>query len=71
LFVGNIGDSTVSAVDTTTCNAATTAGCAPSLRTIEAGGWPLQFTVDQRNGTLYVSDNVDAQISIVGLRGLN
>jgi DNA-binding beta-propeller fold protein YncE len=67
VFVGNVGDSTVTAYDSRTCNAHTTIGCNRPMRTIEAGGWPLQVTVDNRNGTLYISDNVDAQVSIVGL----
>ena len=67
LIVGNVGDSTVTTYNTRTCNAHTTTGCATPRRIIETGGWPVEVTVDDHNGTLYISDNVDAQQSIVRL----
>jgi hypothetical protein len=37
-------------------------------RIIETGGSPVEVTADVHNGTLYISDNVDAQQSIARLR---
>jgi DNA-binding beta-propeller fold protein YncE len=66
VFVGNIGDSTVTAFDGRTCNAHSVSGCTRTMRTFDTGGWPTNLTLDDRNGTLYVSDNVDAAASIIG-----
>ena len=66
VVVGNIGDSTVSAFDGRTCNARVVTGCG-DLAIQDTGGWPTNLTVDPRNHTLYVSDNVDAAASVIDL----
>lgn len=70
VLVGNVGDSTVSAFDGARCNATTTTGCGSIQPTVEAGGWPAILTVDDSSGTVYVSDNVDAAVSIVRIANL-
>jgi YVTN family beta-propeller protein len=70
VLVGNVGDSTVSAFDAATCNATVDTGCHRIQPVADTGGWPTNLTVDPRSGTLYVSDNVDATMSILDLRRL-
>jgi YVTN family beta-propeller protein len=70
VLVGNVGDSTVSAFAGATCNATVDTGCHRTQPVVDTGGWPTNLTVDERTGTLYVSDNVDATASILNLRRL-
>jgi hypothetical protein len=67
LFVGNVGDSTVTAYDTRKCNAHTTARCDATIN-VDAGGWPLGLTIDDQTQTLYVRNNTDASVSIIDAR---
>jgi YVTN family beta-propeller protein len=71
ILIGNVGDSTVSSFSAATCNAHLTTGCSRPQPTIETGGWPTNLTVDQRTGTLYVSQNVDLTASLVPLSALD
>jgi YVTN family beta-propeller protein len=70
VLVGNVGDSTLSVIDEAGCNASTTVGCSGHARTVDTGGRPEDLTVDTSTGTLYVSDNADAAVSIVNIRHL-
>jgi DNA-binding beta-propeller fold protein YncE len=67
ILVGDVGDSTISIIDGTACNAQTTIGCQQHTATIETGGWPTNLTIDASTTTAYVSDNVDATISIINI----
>lgn len=70
VFVGNVGDSTVSSVDIRTCNSRIRSGCTRPQPAVETGGWPTNLSVDDVTGTLYVSQNVDTTASVVNLRAL-
>jgi len=63
LYVGELGDSTVREIDTRSCNATRHRRCART-KIVNAGGWPIFVTVDETTGTVYISDNVDAEISL-------
>ncbi len=67
VFVSNVGDSTVSVIDGTRCNAVTTVACGRPAPTVDTGGQPLGLTVDAGSGTLYVADAADAAVSIVSM----
>ena len=67
ILVGNVGDSTVSSFGSASCNARITTGCSQPKPTVDTGGWPTNLILDPPSGTLYVSDNVDATVSIVSL----
>jgi len=71
ILVGNVGDSTISSFRAATCNARITTGCTLTQPTVETGGWPTNLTVDQRTGTLFVSQNVDLTASLVPLSALD
>lgn len=64
VYVGEVGDSTIREINGRRCNSVTQSGCARQL-TAATGGWPTNIAVDRSNGTAYVSDNVDADVSIV------
>jgi YVTN family beta-propeller protein len=70
ILVGNVGDSTVTSFAAATCNARVTTGCDRPMPTLDAGAWPTSLVVDDRTGTLYVSDSDDATASIINLRDL-
>jgi YVTN family beta-propeller protein len=67
ILVGNVGDSTISIIDGTECNAQNTTGCQQYTATIDTGGWPTNLTIDANTATAYVSDNVDATVSIINI----
>lgn len=67
VYVGNVGDSTVSRIDGGTCNANLTSGCSKLAPTVQTGGWPTNLLVDKVHATLYVSQNVDATVSVLRL----
>jgi hypothetical protein len=60
---------TVSMIDTTACNGATTTGCAATPPTLASGKGPSGLVVDQRTHTLYVSNGVAATVSVVDTVG--
>ncbi len=68
VYVGLVGDSTMQSFDGTGCNAHETSGCA-EIRVAGTGGWPTNGVVDPAAGTVYVDNNVDANVSIVPLSG--
>jgi DNA-binding beta-propeller fold protein YncE len=66
VYVSNINDNTVSALDAATCNATIASGCrkvpAGSLRT---GRAPQGVTADQATSTLYVPNGDDNTVSVL------
>ena len=64
VYVENIGDSTVSVIDSTTCNATVTSGCGQVPPTMATGGLPLGITVDQATDTVYVDSIVDSSTDV-------
>ena len=61
------GDSpgTVSVINSATCNGTMTAGCAGPFPTMATGRSPLLAVVDARTGTVYVTDNASAAVTIL------
>jgi DNA-binding beta-propeller fold protein YncE len=66
VYVSSIIDSDVDVFDGATCNATHHAGCSQTPATVPTGGWPGDLAVNQATGTVYVSDNVDGQVSFFG-----
>lgn len=67
VYVSSIVDSDVARIDAATCNGTSTADCHTSVFSELTGGWPSDFGVDDANGTLYVTNNVDADVSLYPL----
>ena len=65
LYVSNRNDNSISLVDTATCNAHASAGCAATPPAIPAGNSPAGLALDRRTGTLYVADTADNTLSLV------
>ena len=65
VYVGNVGDSTVTAFVSTSCNANVQTGC-QRRRVVGTGGWPTNVAVDGATGTVFVSNNGDATVSLIG-----
>ena len=61
------GDSpgTVSVINSATCNGTMTAGCTGPFPTMATGRSPLLAAVDARTGTVYVTDNASAAVTIL------
>ena len=55
-YVVNNSDGTVSVINTSTCNATTTSGCAATPALLAAGDQPRKVALDAFTGTLYVTD---------------
>jgi DNA-binding beta-propeller fold protein YncE len=55
VYVGNIGDGTVSVIDGATCNAQVTSGCGQTPATVQVPE-PLSLAVDSGTDTVYVVD---------------
>ena len=65
LYVANGNDTTVSVVNTTTCNAKNTSGCSRTPATMQAGSGPSAIAVDQATRTVYVANFNDNTVSVV------
>jgi YVTN family beta-propeller protein len=63
LYVGEVADSTVSQLNARTCNAIDQRGCGSRL-VVNTGSWPTNVVVDPTTRSVYISNNVDAQLSI-------
>src|SRR5690349_19541777 len=64
LYVADFENGTVSAVDTATCNARATTGCAAARATADVGATPLGLALDPDMHTLYVG-HIDAFLSAI------
>ena len=69
VYVGNVGDSTVSHFNGARCNARVRTGCSRPAPAVQTGGWPTNLLIDKSHSTLYVSQNVDATVSVLRLVG--
>ena len=57
LYVADTTSGTVSVLDTTSCNAKLTSGCAHALGNVPVGGGAFPIAVDQQTNTIYVGTN--------------
>jgi YVTN family beta-propeller protein len=64
-YTANNTDSTVSVIDTATCNARQSAGCGQATPAIPVGTNPWAVTVDRALHTVYVINNLDDTLSAV------
>ena len=63
LYVGEVGDSTVREIDSRACNATDHSRCGRT-KIVNTGGYPGFLAIDEATKTVYISNNVDAQVSI-------
>jgi YVTN family beta-propeller protein len=64
VFLPVPGDSDVVWLDGSTCTAANLSGCQPRIIPKRMGGFPLCAEQDQISGTVYVTNNADASVSV-------
>jgi YVTN family beta-propeller protein len=64
-YVANENDNDLSVINTRSCNARDTAGCAQVPVTVAAGKGPTALAVDQATGTIYVADVASDTVSVV------
>jgi len=69
VYATSIHDSDVLAIDGAACRAGHTNGCHAKPLNLRTGGWPINLALNEANGTLYVSDNVDSAVSYYRARG--
>ena len=63
VYVASIIDSATDVFNGATCNASVTSGCAQTPMSVPMGGWPSNVAVNQKTNTVYVSLNVDGEVS--------
>ncbi len=68
VYVSSIIDSETEVFNGATCNATVTSGCAQSPVSVPNGGWSSGLAVSQSTDTIYVSDNVDGEVSFFRAR---
>jgi DNA-binding beta-propeller fold protein YncE len=68
LYATNAASDTVSMINTRTCDAASTAGCATRARAFPAGLSPRRIAVDPVTGTVYVVNTGASTISMIDYR---
>jgi YVTN family beta-propeller protein len=71
LYATNAGSNTVSMINTGTCNAATTAGCAKAPATFPAGLSPRRIAVDPVTHTVYVVNTGASTLSVINAISCN
>jgi YVTN family beta-propeller protein len=64
-YTANNTDSTVSVINTATCNARQSSGCGRATPAVPVGTHPWAVTVDQALHTVYVINNLDDTLSAV------
>jgi YVTN family beta-propeller protein len=64
LYVANTGGSTVSVINTATCNATVTSGCGQAPPTMATEGLPLGVALDQASDTIYVDSVVGSSTDV-------
>jgi YVTN family beta-propeller protein len=65
LYVANWRDNTLSVIDTATCNATTTSGCAQTPHAAQVGSGPDGIAIDLATDTLYVSNVTGDTVSVL------
>jgi DNA-binding beta-propeller fold protein YncE len=68
VFTTNGADSSVSVINTTTCNGHNHSGCSQAPAAVAVGNYPYALTVDAANGTIYVTDLEPGDVSLVPAR---
>jgi YVTN family beta-propeller protein len=63
VYVGNVGDSTLSLINGATCNA--TATCTQNSPAVPIEQWPFGIAVDQQSGTVYLTSIIDADVATI------
>jgi DNA-binding beta-propeller fold protein YncE len=71
VYVTNDNDGTVSIIDGTRCNAATTSGCAHSTVAVRTGAWPAGIAVDDTLHTVFSLNANDDTLSAINTRTCN
>jgi DNA-binding beta-propeller fold protein YncE len=66
LYVGNFDNADLSPINTATCNARNKFGCPALPPEIVVGSEPTALALDAGNHTIYVSNNGDGTLSLVG-----
>ena len=65
LYVANWKDNTLSMIDTATCDAAVTSGCAKTPRAVQVGSGPDGVTLNLATHTVYVSNVTSDTVSVL------
>jgi YVTN family beta-propeller protein len=65
LYVTDALDNTVSMIDTTSCHAGATSGCAQTPPTAAVGQFPVPVVVDSKTDTVYVGNNNEPTVSVL------
>ena len=71
LYVTDAFDNAVSMINTATCRAGVTAGCAQVPPTAAVGNFPVHLLVDRRTETLYVGNNNEPTVSVINAATCN
>lgn len=71
LFVADNQDDTLSAIDTSTCNAMEQSSCAQRLPTSQVGNGPQALATDPSTGTVYAANFSAGTISVVSADSCN
>ena len=66
VYVSSLIDSSTEVFNGATCNATHHSGCGQTPASVPVGGWPEGVAVNQSTSTVYVPDNVDAEVSFFG-----
>jgi YVTN family beta-propeller protein len=65
LYVADLGSNTLSVIDTTGCDAATTHGCGQRMATVHVGSQPTGLAIDPQTHSLYVTDAGGSTVSVI------
>ncbi len=68
IYVGNIGDSTLSLINGATCNAAIITGCDQTPPAALVEQLPYGIAADQQTNTVYVTSVVDSDVATINSR---
>ena len=71
LYVANWAGNTLSMIDTATCNATVTSGCAHAPRTARVGRGPDGVALNLATDTLYVANVTDDTVSVLNVATCN
>jgi YVTN family beta-propeller protein len=63
VYVGNIGDSTMSLIDGNTCNGQATSGCPQAAPAVPVAQLSFGIAVDQQDGAVYITSIVDNNVA--------
>ena len=64
VFASSIVDSNLEMFEGATCNAAHHSGCGQNPAAMPSGGWPGNIALYPATRTVYVTDNVDGEVSV-------